>query len=499
MDNRRSIDGQGVGRCGATSEYNRRTMRLTRKRTSRARWLAIAIIPIVLGVGAVALARGLRPQQQESLINRLPGFIQPLARSLILPAHPDIVPTPAAVANADVSSLLTPRPTRLPTIRPTIQPTDQPTIRPTNPAERGASGPPTRPPANYPTSPSEAQTTGQPTPTLSHALTPVIPPGLTQAARSTPASLQDIDILLTGFKHAYQTWNNCGPATLAMNLSYFDWNGTQADAAKFLKPDVEDKNVTPWEMAAFAQSIGLNAVVRSNGSLDLIKQFLHAGLPVLIEKGFEPEAELGWMGHYELVIGYSDARGEFIAMDSYTGPNQSVRYADFDRYWSQFNRTYIIVYDAMQSDTVMQLLGADADSVSNAAGALARAQSEAAADPSNAFAWFNIGTNFVALGEYESAAQAYDRARSLGLPWRMTWYQFGIFEAYYRTGRHTDVLALADATLKSTPYIEELWYYRGLVHQARNEIDAAREQFKQALTYNSNFKPAADALAALGG
>jgi tetratricopeptide (TPR) repeat protein len=285
---------------------------------------------------------------------------------------------------------------------------------------------------------------------------------------------------------------------MSMNLSYYGWEGGQADAARFLKPDREDKNVSPHEMVAFAQSTGFNAIARVNGSAPLVKQFLQAGIPVLIEKGFEPDPQSGWEGHYELLVGYSDAKGEFIAMDSYTGPNQSVPYSNLDWYWSHFNRTYLIVYTPAQAETVMQLLGPDLDPVSNAAAALAAAQAEASADPSNPFAWFNVGANFVALGEYESAAVAYDQARSLGLPWRMTWYQFGIFEAYYHTGRFDDVMTLADATLAITPYIEELWYYRGLVHQARGEYDLARQQFTQALHYNANFAAAANALAALG-
>jgi len=442
---------------------------------SRARWMitfAGAIVVAACG-GGLLLARSLKPLQQQSLLNRLPEFVRPIARSLILPAYPDVVPTPVARATADLSSLLTPRAT----------------------ATRNASLAPT--PTQAPTNPPPTETPTLANPSVRPSLTPVIPPGPTQAARSTPASLQSADILLTGFRHIYQTWNNCGPATLSMNLSYYGWEGGQADAAKVLKPDPEDKNVSPHEIVAFAQSIGFNAIVRTNGSLSMIRQFIRAGIPVLIEKGFEPEPDSGWEGHYELVVGYDDTRGAIIAMDSYTGPNQSVTYDDLDWYWSHFNRTYIIVYTDAQSDTVTQLLGPDADLASNAAASLAAAQTEASANPSNPFVWFNVGTNFVALGEYESAAAAYDQARSLGLPWRMTWYQFGIFEAYYRTGRFDDVLALADATLAPTPYIEEMWYYRGLVHQARGELNAAREQFNQSLHYNSNYTAAADALASL--
>ncbi len=442
-----------------------------------ARWfILITTVLVLASAGGLLFARALPPRWQDELVSRVPELVRPLARSLILPDYPDVVPTPITYVSADISALLAPRPTSIPTSTPTATPTATPT--------------PTLTATPTPASARLSSATGL-------TLTPVVPPGPAQAARSTPASIDAANLLLTGFRHAYQTWNNCGPATLTMNLSYFGWAGSQADAAQFLKPAEEDVNVSPHEMAAFAQTAGLSALMRANGSMPLIKQFLQAGIPVVIEKGFEPDAELGWMGHYELIIGYSDSRGEFIAMDSYTGPNQAVPYDVLDWYWSHFNRTFIIVYEAGQADIVMQLLGADADPVSNTAAALAAAQAEVSANPSNPFAWFNIGTNFAALGEYESAAAAYDQARSLGLPWRMTWYQFGIFEAYYHTGRFDDVMALADATLAKTPYIEELWYYRGLVHQARGELEAARGQFNQALHYNANFKAAADALVAL--
>jgi hypothetical protein len=439
-------------------------------------------------MAGVFAVRSLQPRYQDSLINRLPSFLRPAARSLILPDYPDAIPTPAAQMTVDASQLLAPRQTQTrtpsPTPAPSLTPAPTLTAKPPEPTD----------------SPGQTEIPAQTQPAARLTLTPVIPPGPEQAARSTPASLDSSDVVLTGFRHIYQTWNNCGPATLSMNLSFYGWDGGQADAARFLKPDPEDKNVSPHEMAAFARSMGLEAVVRVNGSIPLIKQFLHAGIPVLIEKGFEPDPQPqeGWQGHYELIVGYDDSRSAVIAMDSYTGPNQSVPYDVLDRYWSHFNRTFIIVYRPDQAESVMQLLGADADPAQNLIGALAAAQAEAAANPSNPFAWFNVGSNFAALGEYESASAAYDQARSLGLPWRMTWYQFGIFEAYYRTGRFDDVLALADATLAITPYIEELWYYRGLVRQARGEPDAARGQFRQALLYNPNFTAAADALAALG-
>jgi len=44
------------------------------------------------------------------------------------------------------------------------------------------------------------------------------------------------EALLTGIRHEYQRWNNCGPANLAMALSFWGWEGDQKTVAPFLKP-----------------------------------------------------------------------------------------------------------------------------------------------------------------------------------------------------------------------------------------------------------------------
>jgi tetratricopeptide (TPR) repeat protein len=353
-------------------------------------------------------------------------------------------------------------------------------------------------------SPSATAVISQPTSTPASAprptltLTPVPFPGPTQAARSTPAALDSATVLLTGFRHVFQTWNNCGPANLTMGLSYYGWKGAQADAAAVLKPDPEDRNVNPDEMAAFARSQGFQAMVRVNGTLDLLKALLRAGFPPIVEKGFEPEEKLGWMGHYELVIGWSDATREFIVMDSYLGPNQPVSFDDMDKYWRQFNRTYIVIYKPEQAETLSKIIGGEMDDATMYQNALARAQAELAANDQDAFGWFNLGTNYAALQMFNESVAAYDQARRIGLPWRMTWYQFGWFEAYLAANRLDDVIALADVTLKNDPYAEEMYYYKGLVFQKRGDANAARGQFELALKHNPNFARAKQALGILG-
>ena len=122
--------------------------------------------------------------------------------------------------------------------------------------------------------------------------------------------------LLTGITHIYQDWNNCGPATLTMGLSYFGYPVTdQHVAANWLKPNYEDKNVSPWQMAEYVNTQldgSIRAIVRQGGTLDQLKTLISNDFPVLTEEGYDPPGRgLGWMGHYLLMVGYDDARQVF--------------------------------------------------------------------------------------------------------------------------------------------------------------------------------------------
>ena len=140
----------------------------------------------------------------------------------------------------------------------------------------------------------------------------------------------------------------------------------------------------------------------------------------------------------------------------------------------------------------MKLLGAYADEWQNHINTLELARAEAIADPEDAHAWFNMGSNFVSLGMYDVAAQAYDQAISLGLPWRMMWYQFGPYEAYFRTGRFDDMIAIARQNQNDGGghLVEETWYYLGMAREGRGEYDKALQNYNTALSFNPNFRPA---------
>ena len=330
--------------------------------------------------------------------------------------------------------------------------------------------------------------------------TPVVAP----PPRYVPAAPS---VQLSGITHIWQKWNNCGPATLAMYLSYFGSTLGQAEVAAALKPNWDDKNVSPYEMAAFVRQQGLHALVRVNGDADRLRLLLSNGLPVMIETWLELEPNNG-MGHYRLITGYDDALRTWTVYDSYVSigvkadaPYQGIRisYEELDALWAVFNRTYLLVFTAERAPLVTGILGAEMDDRVMWKRARARAQDEVASRPDDPFAHFNLGSALVALGEYEQAATAFDRARVIGLPWRMLWYQFAPFLAYYETGRYAELLALADATIATAGEIEEAYYYKGLGLAALGHLAEARENWQRALALNPNYGEAAAALAADGG
>jgi tetratricopeptide (TPR) repeat protein len=227
--------------------------------------------------------------------------------------------------------------------------------------------------------------------------------------------------------------------------------------------------------------------------MQLLKRLISNGYPVIVETWFIPEPG-DEMGHYRLVTGYDDRAMQFITQDSYKGADQLVHYQHLDDRWKAFNRVYVVVCEANRAGELRALLGDALDRPTMYRSALAIALDEIEADPADRFAWFNAGTNYVGLKEYERAAAAYDRARMLNLPWRMLWYQFGPFEAYLQAGRYQDVITLTNVNLTTTANLEESYYYRALARRALGDEQGAQEDLQQALKLNPHFVQAAQAL-----
>lgn len=361
-------------------------------------------------------------------------------------------------------------------------------------------------PSLVPTPPVQPETADpgdvQPTPLLT--LTPS--PAPTATADPLPPYVR-----IDGLPIIPQKFNNCGPTNLTIVLNHLGVDVDQFDVAGVVRPNYEDRNVSPGELVSYVnEHTPLSAAAFAGGDIALLRRLLAAGFPVIIEKGLIPDEATGWMGHYLTVLGYDDSSGHFLVRDTYLGPWREdglASYEETERYWAQFNGTFVVVFPPEREGELDGILGpVFADPVAMWSAAADRARDAIRLAPDDAFAWFNLGTSLTELarlgdsGLFNGAAAAYDQARLLGLPPRMLWYQFGPYEAYLAAGRYSDVLALAEATLgnQGGRNVEETYLYQGRALAMTGDEAGARAAFERAAALNPASPVGLAALTALG-
>lgn len=452
----------------------------TTKTNRPARLLITALIGLAaVGVVAILLLptvyRGLDEEWRERLKRRVPGL------SAFDPTRAyssNVLPTTAATVSVEDALSILDSDTATPAASATIAATPTPT------AESIRLAAPER----------VAYLQASPTPTAT-------PSGLTPTPTATYAPIPSSVRL--NMEWEAQLWNNCGPANLVQVLKYYEWMDPQTLVADYLKPSKNDKNTSPDQLVAYVNNrTSIRALTRSAGDLTLIKQLVANKFGVILETGFidleKPEGDQ-WIGHYQTIIGYDDDENVLISLDTYKGV-QKQDYTELDNLWMNFNRQYIVAYPASREAELFTLLGTDSDPALNAQKALQIATADAKQYPNDAFAWFNVATGLVRTGQYDKAAKAYDYAFSLNqLPRRLTWYEFGYYEAYFNTGRYDDVIKWANYNIESMKGEgEEPYYWLGRVYAAQGRNDEARAEYIKSLEYNKYFIAAKDALTALG-
>jgi len=316
-----------------------------------------------------------------------------------------------------------------------------------------------------------------------------------------PTALPQV-VRLEGISHIWQSFNNCAPTALTIALTYYGGPSDVNPATDYLRPSSGlDVSVDIAQMADYVndQFPGVQAQWRMGGNWTTIRQLLAAGFPILIETSVQVTGRgAGWAGHNRVIMGYD---GDYIlTYDSYLGHGDyqgfRILESELDEAWRQMNRNYMVLYPAQREDEVAYLMGAEWLVPNSVARAHRVALAEMATDPDNAFAQYNLGTTYAAQGQYEEAVVAFDRALEIGVPFRMLWYQFAVYEAYYYSGRYDDVIENARRALLNMGGngAEEVYYWLGLGYFGRGELERAQAQFENAISFNGTYEPAIDAL-----
>lgn len=298
--------------------------------------------------------------------------------------------------------------------------------------------------------------------------------------------------LLGSTKHIYQTFNNCGPATLSMALSFYEINVSQKELGEKMRPyqnpegDNDDKTIFPYEFSRWAKEYGLEALYRPNGDLDTIKRFTTNGFLVVTKTWLKVDDDIG---HFRVVRGFDENKKVIIQDDSYHGPNKKIAYFDFLSMWQPFNYAYVVVYPKEKEELVNAILGKERDVEIAYLNSADRAKKEMGLTPENIYPWFNLSTAYYHAQEYKKSVEAFEEVENR-LPKRMLWYQIEPIKSYFELGDYDRVFQITDRVLSGgNRAFSELYQIRGEIYLKKGDRQKAKEEFDKAIFYNRNFLP----------
>ena len=295
---------------------------------------------------------------------------------------------------------------------------------------------------------------------------------------------------LTNGVHVFQTYNNCGPASLSMALSYFGTNVSQEDLGKALRPyqipggDNDDKSVTLQELAKKAEEYGFVTYHRPNGNKDLIKYFIAQDIPVIARTWTKDGEDIG---HFRVVKGYDEVRKVIIQDDSLQGKNLEYSYDSFNGLWKAFGYEYLVLIPQEKIDIARLILGENFDKEIAWKNMLESTEKVIAQNPSDVYANFNKLVALSNLGNYEESVKVYESIEGK-LPPRMLWYQIEPIVAYQKVKNYNKVFEITDSLIKSgNRGFSEIYQIRGEIYLAQENNDLANIEFNKVAFYNKYF------------
>lgn len=293
---------------------------------------------------------------------------------------------------------------------------------------------------------------------------------------------------LSGGTQVFQTFNNCGPAALSMALSHLGIRRSQYELGQQLRPyqhpqgNNDDKSVTLKELAQKGSELGLVAYHRPAGSVEMLQRIIALDLPVITRTWLKEGEDIG---HYRVVTGYNELNQQLLQDDSLQGADLWYGYDAFESLWEAFNYEFLVFAPPDQALAVSEALGELADEQRAWEIALARSQTAAQKNPTNAYVAFNQVVALVHLEKYAEAITLFE-AIEPKLPDRMLWYQIEPLVAYYRLGQTDQLVRRADLILNNqNRAYSELYYLKGKVSEAGGDSTGAATHFAQASRYNS--------------
>ncbi len=330
----------------------------------------------------------------------------------------------------------------------------------------------------------------------------IAPSNPVQSSIQTPMLLKPIpkSKILENNYYAKQTFNNCGPASLSMALSYYGIEKSQHELGQILRPyqnpigDNDDKSVTLTELANHAKTYGLFTYHRPNGDVELLKKFITYEIPVVTRTWLHVDDDIG---HYRIVKGFNDTKNVIIQDDSYEGANLSFSYTDFNTMWSKFDYEYMVLIPDEKVLIAEAIIGSNLDEKYAWEKAIKRNTEILEQKPNDIYSRFNLSVAYYYAGEFDKSIAAFEMVETQ-LPFRTLWYQIEPILSYYELKNYDRVFSITNKIIGNyNRAFSELYLIRGKIYQNQGDLENARTEYEKAVFYNNNLKEAQELLNSL--
>lgn len=147
--------------------------------------------------------------------------------------------------------------------------------------------------------------------------------------------------------HQWQTFNNCGPASIAILLAYYDHWITQYTVNQQVDP-----GPSPCQIKDYFPQYGLMArAYHCPPSVEPVRRLLGNGIPVIANQVLSTTSGIG---HYRVIYGYNDDEQVFLSDDPLLGESWRLTYTEFRRLSN--GGGFIAVYPPEDDKRVKRLL-----------------------------------------------------------------------------------------------------------------------------------------------
>ena len=292
-----------------------------------------------------------------------------------------------------------------------------------------------------------------------------------------PVTAEELELfpsrfIIPGVAWRGQTWNNCGPANLALVMNYWGWKGNQFDIEKTVRPNPNDPHVSIEELAEFARSAGFGVHSLDDAKMIDLKSAMTLGTPVIVPT-WHVDSKEEQMGHYRILYGYDDETELIFIRDTLEGPYTHLTYEDFQCLWAVLGSQLLII--TSETDPVMDQEWINAP-INPSFAPLGSNQPNI--EQLEALMHFSNGMRALTSEDFKKAVTLFNLSRTQHLPWRIWWYRPEALEAYIKLDLFDSVLDIANYALRPYPYSEELFYWKALALDRMGKKDLALENLQ---------------------